>query len=157
MLSGVQVAPPLRVARMAAPRALPPPPSVDPVAQQDDFVGQLTEVMELTGNGRSTELKEPAQGVVVAIRPTGGAESCCTIELQAQVDSTTNMATGKMEPLHLGVPDPGPRHWVPYRPTVDTRSAPCGQRTLTTTVWAALSWKPCFRLSHSGERPATMV
>ena len=76
MPSDVQVAPPFLVAKMTAPRALPPPPSVDPVAQQDDVVGQLTELMELTVNGRSTELKEPTQGVAVAMRPMGGAESC---------------------------------------------------------------------------------
>ena len=94
MPSIAQVAPPSWVTRMAAPRAFPPPPSVAPVAQQDVAVGQLTDVTALTGNGRSTELNEPAHGVEVAMRPTGGAESWWTMELQAVVASTTTSPTG---------------------------------------------------------------
>jgi hypothetical protein len=77
---------------MAAPLGTPAPPTVVPVAQHADGVGQLTAVRAFTGRGRSTELKAPAHGVVVAMSPTGGAPLRLTGEPQAEADSASTTA-----------------------------------------------------------------
>ena len=155
MASAVHEAPPSRLATMAAPLGAPFAPAVRPVAQHRVTVGQLTSVSELTGAGRSTEAKTPVHGVPTATVPVAEAASRAAPDVHPAARRARATMTAAAPDGH------GFLRWIahPHRlvaPPGRLRSPSSGQRTLTTKVWAALSWNPCRRLSHKGDRPATM-
>ncbi len=99
MASGVHDAPPLRLATMAAPLGAPSAPTVSPVAQHLETVGQLTSVSELTGMGRSIEVKTPVHGVPTATVPAAEPASCAVPDVHPAANTTMAMA-GEMPRIH---------------------------------------------------------
>ena len=117
-------------------------PTVEPTAQHRVAFTQSSALRELTGVGRPTAVNLPSHGESTANVEGGAvvAELAQALRVRPTASATT-AAHGRARRRRKSVHG----------------SEPGIQRTLMTSVWATLSWNPCRRLSHNGDRAATIV